>query len=127
VRGTVATFVFLLSTLSPTSVGAMSVGSDPISRCQVVGGDKLLASSGGSATVCAEIERAIAASAPNAQYSIEVKVLSTSRLAASVMVDGHALPEQNFAIMDSDLNAGAIQRFAASLAKVVAHAARAPK
>jgi hypothetical protein len=126
-RGGVAAFIFLLSALGPTSAGAMNMGSRPISRCQIVSGDKLLASSVGSATVCAEIERAIRASAPNAQYSIEVKVLSTSRLAASVMVDGHALPEQNFAIMDSDLNAGAIQRFAASLAKVVAHAARAPK
>jgi hypothetical protein len=127
VRGTVATFIFLLSTLSPTSVGAMSVGSDPISRCQIVGGDKLLASSGGSATVCAEIERAIAATAPNAQYRVEVKVLSKSRLSASLIVDGHALPEQNFAIMDSELDAGAIQRFAASLARAVAGAAKAAK
>jgi len=105
----------------------MSVGSDPINRCQIMGGDKLPAVSGGSATVCAEIERAIGASAPNVQYSIEVKVLSATRLAASLMVDGHALPEQHFAIMDSELDAGAIQRFAASLARVVAQAARAAK
>jgi hypothetical protein len=126
-RGGFAAFIFLLSALGPASAGAMNMGSRPISRCRMVDGEKLPASSGGSATVCAEIERAIAATAPNAQYRVEVKVLSKSRLSASLIVDGHALPEQNFAIMDSELDAGAIQRFAASLARAVAGAAKAAK
>ena len=93
-------------------------------RCQVVGGEKLPAASGGSKAVCAEIERAVAELAPRANYSAEVKVLSKSRLAATLIVNGRALPEQRFAIMDSDLDAGAIQRFARSLAAEVAKAAK---
>ena len=95
---------------------------DPSSslRCQIVGGEKLPAASGGSKAVCAEIERAVADLAPRAHYSVEVKVISKSRLAAILVVNGRRLPEQNFAIMDSDLNAGAIQRFARSLAAEVA-------
>jgi hypothetical protein len=126
-RGGFAAFIFLLSALGPTSARAMNMGAQPNGRCHIVDGEKLPASSGGSSVVCAEIERAITATAPNAQYSVEVKVLSKSRLAASLVVDGHALPEQHFAIMDSDLNAGAIQRFAASLARVVAQAVSAQK
>jgi hypothetical protein len=103
----------------------MNTGSRPISRCQIVDGDKLPDSSGGSAVVCAEIERAVAAAASNAHYHVAVKVLSKSRLSASLVVDGHALPEQHFAIMDSELDAEAIQRFAASLARAVAGAAKA--
>lgn len=94
-------------------------------RCQVVGGEKLPVSSGGSAALCAEIEHAVAAVAGTARFSIEVKVLSKSRLAARLVVNGRTLPEQNFAIMDSDLNAGAIQRFAASLATLVEQEAKA--
>ena len=95
-------------------------------RCQVVGGAKLPASSGGSAALCAEIERAVAAAAGTAHFRIEVKVLSKSRLAAELIVNGRSLPEQHFAIMDSDLDAGAIQRFAASLASLVAEETKAP-
>jgi hypothetical protein len=105
----------------------VNLESRPNGRCQIVAGEKLPSSIGGSTAVCAEVERAIAATAPNAQYRVEVKVLSKSRLSASLIVDGHALPEQNFAIMDSELDAGAIQRFAASLARAVAGAAKAAK
>ena len=93
-------------------------------RCQVVGGEKLPTTSGGSKGVCAEIERAVAELAPRARYTAEVTVLSRSRLMATLIVDGRKLPEQRFAIMDSDLNAGAIQRFARSLAAEVAKAAK---
>jgi hypothetical protein len=93
-------------------------------RCQVVGGEKLPAASGGSKAVCAEIERAVVQLAPKAHYSAQVTVLSKSRLAASLVVNGRTLPEQKFAIMDSDLNAGAIQRFARSLAAEVAKAVK---
>ena len=93
-------------------------------RCQVVGGKKLPAGSGGSKALCAEIERAVAKLAPSAHYNAEVTVLSKSRLAATLVVNGRTLPEQRFAIMDSDLDAGAIQRFAHSLATEIARAAK---
>jgi hypothetical protein len=40
------------------------------------------------------------------------------------MVNGRKLPEQNFAVMDRDLNPGSIRRFAESLAREVAKAAK---
>jgi len=102
----------------------MSVSSGHDGRCQIVGGEKLPPDVGGSAALCAEIERAIAELAPRAHYSTEVKVHSKSRLSATLVVNGRTLPEQKFAIMDSDLNAGAIQRFARSLAAEVAKAVK---
>ena len=93
-------------------------------HCQVIGGEKLPAASGDSKAVCAEIERAVAELAPRAHYSAKVTVLSKSRLTATLVVNGWTLPEQKFAIMDSDLNAEAIQRFARALATEVAKAAK---
>lgn len=97
-------------------------------QCRLIGGEKLPRSvSGGGDAICAEIRRAITAKAPHARYRAEVRVLSKFRLDATLVVDGRALPEQNFAIMDSELNAGAVQRFAASLAQAVAEAAKFQK
>jgi hypothetical protein len=125
-RGNFAASIVLLTVIALFPAGAMSVSNKaPIEHCSVVGGDKLPPLSGGSIAVCAEIERAVAAASPAAHYSAEVLVLSKSRLSATLVVDGHALPEQHFAIMDSELDAGAIQRFAASLARAVAGAAKA--
>lgn len=122
-RGNFASFILLVA-LSFSAGGAMSVSARSSVRCQVFGGEKLPAASGSSKTVCAEIERAVAELAPAARYSAEVKVLSKSKLAATLVVDGRTLPEQRFAIMDSDLDAGSIQRFARSLASEVAKAAK---
>jgi len=47
-----------------------------------------------------------------------------ARLSAALVVNGRTLPEQNFAVMDSGLDAGAIRRFAQSLAQAVAKAAK---
>lgn len=120
-RGKLATFTLLLAAAA-TPACATSMSGDR--HCRVVGGEKLLARSGGQAAICSEIERAVAAAAPKARYSAEVKVLSASRLAATLIVDGRTLPEQNFAIMDSDINLASIKRFAQSLAGEVAKASR---
>ena len=93
-------------------------------RCNVVSGEKLLAASGGGRAICEAVEGAIAAAAPHARYTAEVRVLSSTRLAAGLVVNGRALPEQKFAIVDSELNAGSIRRFAQSIATQVAEAAK---
>jgi hypothetical protein len=127
-RGNFAASIVLLTVIALFPAGAMSVSNKgPIQHCSVIGGEKLPALSGGSTAVCAEIERAVAAAAPAAAYSAEVSVLSKSRLAAKLVVNGISLPEQHFAIMDSELDAGAIQRFAASLARAVAGATKATR
>jgi hypothetical protein len=125
-RGRFATLVFLFAAaLSSASAPAMSAAAHkPIGRCTVIGGEKLPAASGGTSAICAEVERAIAGLAPTARYSAEVRVLSSSRLAATLVVNGRKLPEQRFAIMDRELNAGAVHRFAQSLAAEVARAAK---
>ena len=102
----------------------MSGKAHPLGHCQVVGDQMLPPSSGGGAAVCAEIEQAISSAAPNVAYTAEITVLSPSRLAAALVVNGRRLPEQRFAIMDRELNRGAIERFARSLAAEVAKAAK---
>jgi hypothetical protein len=88
--------------------------------CRVVGGEKLPAESGGPAAICSAIEQAVAARAPKARYSAEVRVLSKSGLAANVEVGGRKLPEQHFAVMDRNLNPGSIKRFAEAVADQIA-------
>jgi len=104
----------------PASAGAMSAPGP----CRVVAGEKMLASTGGADALCNEIRKAVAAAAPGARYSAEVKALSPSRLAATLVVNGKALPEQNFAVMDRNLSTTSIREFAASLAREVAQAAK---
>jgi hypothetical protein len=94
------------------------------SSCRIVAGEKFLSGSVSRDFVCVEIERAIAANAPEARYSAAVRALSRSRLSATLIVNGRTLPEQNFAIMDRELNPDAIRRFAQSLAAVVAQAGK---
>jgi len=97
--------------------------NSPASRahCTVVDASKLPADSGGAAALCAAVERAVSARAPGVAYSAEIRVLSASRLVASLTRDGHKLPEHNFASVDRALNAGSFERFAKALADQVAN------
>jgi hypothetical protein len=101
---------------------AMASPSGQSTPCRIVDGDKLPAGSGGAAALCTAIERAAAAKAPGVAYTVEVKVLSPSRLAAILTADGRRLPEQNFATMDRELNGVSFERFAAALADRLADA-----
>jgi hypothetical protein len=100
----------------------MASSSGQSTPCRIVDGDKLPEDSGGAAALCTAIERAAAAKAPGVAYTVEVKVLSPSRLAAILTADGRRLPEQNFATMDRDLNGISFERFAAALADRLAEA-----
>lgn len=121
-RGKLATFILVLAAgVVPAGALAMSA---PITHCRVLGGEKLPAATGGAKAVCAAVEKAVAARAPNIRYSAEVKVQSPSRLAATLVVNGRALPEQKFGVMDRELGEGSIKRFANSIAAEVAKAAK---
>ena len=102
---------------------AMTSGAPETPHCRVVDPGKLPAESGGASALCSAIVRAIAARTSIA-FSVEVRALSASRLAATVTANGKALPEQNFATMDRDLNSASFERFAAALAEQVAKATR---
>lgn len=90
----------------------------------MVNASSLPRASGGSEAVCREIERAIAAAAPTARYRASIKVMSSSRLLAVLVVNGRTLPDQNFAVMDRELSPDSIRRFAQALAIEVAKAAK---
>ena len=99
---------------------AVSTSNSQSAHCQVTDAGKLPAESGGAAALCAAIERAAAAKAPGVAFSADVKVVSSSRLAAIVTRQGRKLPEQSFATMDRDLSASSFERFAAALADQLA-------
>jgi hypothetical protein len=102
----------------------MSSPNGQSTRCQVLDGDKLPAQSGGPRALCEAIERAVSQKVPRAAFSVEVRVLSPTRLAATLTVEGRKLPEQNFASMDRQLDGGSFGRFAAAIADQAAKARR---
>ncbi len=84
--------------------------------CHVIGGNKLPTSAGTADSICAAIVSAAAAHAPLARFSVEVRVLGRSALAATLTTaDGKTLPEQRFASSDRPLNPDSIEFFAKSL------------
>ena len=101
-----------------------SAGQTPARRCEVTNAARLPAASGGSQVLCREIERAITAAAPTSSYTARIVVLTASRLSAVLVVNDHALPEQNFAVMDRELDPSSIRRFAEALAGEVAKATK---
>ena len=92
-------------------------------NCQVIGGNKLPAESGGADALCREIAAATAEAAPGVRYTIEIRVLPRDRLSATVTTaDGRQLPELGIASMDKPLTASSFKRFAASIASELAKA-----
>ena len=89
--------------------------------CRVIDGGKLPANSGGADALCEAVSAAVDAQAPGQGHNVEIRVLGSSRLAASVMSkDGRTIAEQSFASMDKELTAGSFTRFAAALARELA-------
>lgn len=106
------------------SACAMTSPSPQLVDCRVIGGEKLPADIGGANAMCDAIARAAATDAPQRRFSVEVRVLGSSSLAATLITaDGTTLPEQRFAISDRSLTKGSIERFAKAL---VGEVARAP-
>ena len=95
---------------------AMSSPNSQSPTCRVLDGDKLPAGSGGPDALCAAIERAVSARAPGVAYTAEVRVLSSTRLAAALTREGRKLPDQKFASMDRDLSGDSFERFAETIA-----------
>ena len=117
-RGGVGSFTLLLAVLCvPARVGAMSAPRKSAPHlCRVIGGEKWLGGAGGANALCGEIRRAMAAEIPGQAYDVQVRLLSPSRAVASLIVNGRALSEQHFAIMDSDFTGSSLKEFAQALA-----------
>lgn len=115
----------LAAAFAAGSACAMNSPTPQVIDCRIVGGDKLPADSGGSDALCKAIAAAVAEQAPGRRFSVEVHVLGSSALSATVTTaEGKKLPEQKFAVSDRPLNRPSIQRFAEALAWEVARAAR---
>ena len=91
-------------------------------RCRVLNVGKLGASLD-SSSICEEIQNAVASQTPSVPYTVEIRVLSASKLSATLIVDGRTLPVQNFAVMDRELTSWSIKNFAGHLAILVSQAA----
>lgn len=114
----------LAATLSAGSACAMNSPTNTLIDCRVVGGDKLPAATGGSDALCAAIRQAAAEDAPGRKFSVEVRVLGASMVAATLTTaDGTRLPEQKLRVSDHVLTKGSLDRFARTLAGEVARAA----
>lgn len=101
-----------------------TVEGQPV-RCEVLNGHALPADAGNADDVCAVIKAAVSSLAPAANYSVEVRVLSPTSLAATVRLEaGQILPEQKLTISDRQLNRSAIQRFARTIGKQIAEASQ---
>jgi hypothetical protein len=101
---------------------AMNSPKDQSPACRVVDADKLPAESGGATALCAAIEHAIATRAPGVAFTVDVTVVSPSRLKATLTRGGNRLPEQNFASMDRELRRDSFDRFATAIADALANA-----
>ena len=108
--------------VSAAEACAMNEAVSGGARCTVTGGTKLLAETGGAEAMCQAIRDALAKSAPEASVSVNVRVLTSSMLAATLVVEDRVLPDQKFAVMDRKLDRGSIERFASSIATKVAKA-----
>jgi len=116
-----ATILAIAASAVSSSACAMSGGPRP---CQVLGGEKLPATSGGAIGICDAIEKAIAAESPHLNYRAEVRILSHSAMKATVHASGRQVADQQMSVMDRKLNPSSIERFAKALAVEVAKATK---
>lgn len=123
-RGGIAHLIGAFAAMIATGNGMASTANNklPPGECRVVGGSKL--SPDLNKALCAEVTRAVAAAAPGSRFSVEVTAISPSRLAADIAIDGKALPQQNFAVMDAELDLASIRQFAQSLGEIARGAKR---
>ena len=121
-RGSLSSFVLLLSAWGSSVVAMSPRDPDALGNCRVTAGSKL--STAMNDALCAEVKRAIADAVPGSHFDAEIVVVSRSRLAAQITLNGAALPKQNFAVMDADLDRESIRRFAQSLGDVARAAKR---
>lgn len=102
----------------------MNSSSAQLVDCRVIGGEKLPASAGGPTALCDAVARAAAAATPARKFTVEIRVLGSSALTATLTTaEGETLPEQKFASSDRDLTSSSLDRFANALIGAVARAA----
>ena len=95
----------------------MNSNAPHLVECRIQGGDKLPADSGGADALCKAIKDEAAKQAPGGTFTVDVRVLGQSMLAATITTArGTRLPEQKMAISDRGLTRESLERFASVLA-----------
>jgi len=108
--------------LSGSACALKPISSDP-EHCRVIGAEKLPTAVGGTEVLCAAIERAVFPASSGARYRVEVKVVSSSSLAATIRAaDGRVVLEQKMAVSDAALTKASIDRFATAIGAELAKA-----
>ena len=105
--------------------GASGMTTPPAApRCQLVNAAKLPPASGGARTLCAALDRAVAAKSLKSPFTVKVSVGERSLLTADVtLADGRNLPALRMAQMDRPISKATLERFGAAIADHVAGSA----
>ena len=115
VRFTTAAIAAALVSATGSACAVSTSDGDPVS-CTVVDGGKLPAGSGGAEAICGAIRQEAEAQAPGVSFSVEVRVLSPSQLAAIVTTAaGRRLPEMRLVTADREIAKSSLERFARSI------------
>ncbi|MEO6360741.1 MAG: hypothetical protein ABIO43_09220 [Sphingomicrobium sp.] len=87
------------------------------SNCRISGAEKLPHDIGGARVLCEVISKAARTLALHVSFTVDVRVLSPSMLAAVVtLTDGRRLPEQKMVVSDGALQRRSVERFADAIA-----------
>lgn len=102
----------------------MQPSKEPSANCTVVNAAKNAAPLQ-DAEICGPIERAVELAAKDAgigpgAVSVRVEILSPHSLAATTLVDGHALPPQRVDVSDRTLGASSVNLLAQAIATQIA-------
>ena len=123
-----ASYGFLFLSLSAALAGSACAVNSPSPKfvtCKVVNAGKLPASAGTADSICAAIAAAAASGTQVAPFSVEVRVIGPSALAAILTTArGKRLPEQKLAASDHPLTPHSIAFFAKSLVATARAAGR---
>lgn len=111
--------------LAASGASGMTAPAGAADRCVVVNDKRLPAGSGGSAALCAAIDRAVIASGLSRSYTVRVVVGPRSLLTAEVTLsDGRILPPVTMAAMDRPIGPSTLERFGGAVANYIAEASR---
>lgn len=86
-----------------------------VGECRFTGAERLPKGLDRKA-VCAAMRQALSQQGVRPPYAIDIEIKSSSRMAASLTVNGRALPRQNLAVSDDQLTLASIRQLADALA-----------
>ena len=105
--------LFVAALMANAAVTTASAKTD--GECRVVGTERLPKGLDHN-SVCTAIKQALAQQGVRAPYAVDVEIKSSTRMSASLTLNGRALPRQNLAVSDDQLTLASIRQLAKALA-----------